>query len=61
MEANTKPNFYAYCRESIDLKTGIEIQKEKIKKYCDFHNINVTKWYIDNDLLLLSIDQSMRR
>ena len=49
METNIKPNFYAYCRESIDLKTGIEIQKEKIKKYCEFHNINVAKWYIDND------------
>lgn len=42
-------NYFAYCRESVDLKTGIEIQKEKIKKFCDATGRTITNWFIDND------------
>lgn len=49
METDQKLNFCAYCRESINLETGIEEQKEKIKKYCEMYNINIIKWYIEND------------
>lgn len=49
MEESRKLNFFAYCRESIDLKSGIEIQKEAILRYAQAYNINITKWYIDND------------
>jgi len=48
MESLQKPRFYAYCRESVDLVSGIEIQKEAIKKYCDAYDIEITKWFIDN-------------
>ncbi len=41
--------YFAYCRESIDLKTGIEIQKEKINKYCQYKGIIISKWFVDND------------
>lgn len=41
--------YFAYCRESINLQSGIEIQKEKIKKYCEYSNKEISKWYIDND------------
>src|SRR3972149_7192179 len=49
METIQKPRFYAYCRESIDLKSGIEIQKEAIVKYCQAYDIEIIKWFIDND------------
>lgn len=41
--------YFAYCRESIDLKSGIEIQKEKIEKYCQYKGYKISKWFIDND------------
>ncbi len=41
--------FYAYCRESIDLQSGIGIQKEAILNYSKINNIEIAKWYIDND------------
>jgi len=44
-----KTRLLAYCRESVDLKTGIEIQKEKIQKYCEVYNIDIAKWFIEND------------
>lgn len=49
MEQIKKAQFFAYCRESIDLKSGIEIQKEAISKYCNAYDIEIIKWYIDND------------
>lgn len=49
MEQSKKPQFFAYCRESIDLKSGIEIQKDAILRYSNAYNIEITKWYIDND------------
>lgn len=42
-------NYFAYCRESINLKSGIEIQKEKITKYCQYTGKTIVKWFIDND------------
>ena len=45
----TKNQYFAYCRESIDLKSGIDIQKDKIKKYCDSTGKVITNWFIDND------------
>jgi DNA invertase Pin-like site-specific DNA recombinase len=41
--------FFAYCRESVDLETGINIQKEKILKYCEYTGREISKWFIDND------------
>lgn len=41
--------FYAYCRESINLESGIGIQKEAIKNYSKLNNIVISKWFIDND------------
>jgi len=41
--------FYAYCRESIDLESGIKIQKETINNYTKLNNIEIVKWFIDND------------
>jgi len=49
MEFKENKGFFAYCRESVDLKTGIELQKEKIKKYAEYHNIKIYKWFIEND------------
>ena len=49
MEQLKKPQFFAYCRESIDLKSGIEIQKDAILRYSQAYNIEITKWFIDND------------
>lgn len=49
MENSHKMELFAYCRESVDLKSGIEIQKESIKRYCDAYDITIKKWYIDND------------
>ena len=46
MNENT---YFAYCRESIDLKSGIDIQKDKIKKFCDATDRTITNWFIDND------------
>jgi len=48
-ENEPKTRLFAYCRESVDLKSGIEIQKEKIQKYCDAYDIEVVKWVIEND------------
>ncbi len=49
LEAKTQ-NFYAYCRESIDLESGIGIQKEAILKYVKNNsNTVISKWFIDND------------
>jgi DNA invertase Pin-like site-specific DNA recombinase len=41
--------FFAYCRESIDLESGIKIQREAISNYVKDKNIEILKWYIDND------------
>src|SRR3989337_2793841 len=41
--------FYGYCRESIDLSSGVQIQKEAITNYAKLNNIEILKWYIDND------------
>lgn len=52
MDSNptTKPKkLYAYCRESIDLESGIKIQKETILNYCKINNFEILKWFIDND------------
>jgi len=49
MESVQKIELYAYARESIDLKSGIAIQKEIIEKYCSAYNITIKKWFIDND------------
>ena len=49
MEYFPKLKLFAYCRESVDLKTGIEIQKETIQRYCDAYEITIQKWFIDND------------
>jgi len=49
MEIPQKLKMFAYCRESVDLKSGIEIQRELIQKYADVYNIKIIKWYIDND------------
>jgi len=46
---NTPIHFYAYCRESVDLESGIKIQKEQIKEYAKNNNIEISKWFIDND------------
>ena len=48
-ETEQKTRLFAYCRESVDLKSGIEIQKEKIIKYCEAYDIEVVKWIIEND------------
>ena len=47
MTENNK--YFAYCRESVDLQTGIEIQKDKINKFCNATGKEVFKWFIDND------------
>ena len=44
-----KTKLNAYCRESVDLESGIEIQKEKIQRFCQFYNIEIAKWFIEND------------
>jgi len=49
MEQSKKLKFFAYCRESIDLKSGIEIQKDAILRYSQAYNLEITKWFIDND------------
>lgn len=49
MESIHNLKLFAYCRESVDLKTGIEIQKESIQKYCDAYDITIHKWIVDND------------
>jgi len=49
MEEIKNLTFFAYCRESIDLKSGIGIQKEIIQNYCAAYNITIKKWFIDND------------
>jgi len=46
METN---DYFAYLRESVDLDTGIKIQREKIEKYCNYKNIKISKWFVDND------------
>lgn len=47
-EVKTK-KFFAYCRESIDLESGVGIQKEAIINYAKLNNIEIVKWFIDND------------
>ncbi len=42
-------NFYGYCRESVDLNSGVQIQKEAIINYAKLNNITISKWFIDND------------
>lgn len=52
METTKKPQktrLYAYVRESIDLKSGVEIQKEKINRHCNANDIVIAKWFIEND------------
>lgn len=45
----TPTKFFGYCRESIDLESGIKIQKEAIINYARLHGIEIVKWFIDND------------
>lgn len=49
MEIMEKLPYFAYLRESIDLESGISIQKDKIEKYCSYRGIKISKWFIDND------------
>ena len=49
IENTQKTSYFAYLRESVDLDTGIEIQKDKIKKYCGAYGINVERWFIENN------------
>ena len=52
MEYTEKPKktrLLAYVRESVKLDSGIEIQKEKIQNYSEAYNINIVKWFIEND------------
>lgn len=42
-------SFFAYLRESVDLETGIEIQREKINRYCTYKGITISKFFVDND------------
>jgi len=49
METLEKLDYFAYLRESVDLETGIAIQKNFIEKYCTFKNVVISKWFIDND------------
>ena len=49
MDSKVKQEYFAYLRESVDLKTGIQIQKEKIEKYCQYTGKTISKWFIDND------------
>lgn len=49
MESVQKIEVFAYCRESIDLESGIALQKEVIQKYCDAYSITIKEWFIDND------------
>ncbi len=44
-----KVKLWAYCRESIDLESGIGIQRELISKYADLHDIEIVDWFIDNN------------
>lgn len=44
-----KVQVFAYARESIDLISGIAIQKEAVERYCVAYDISIKKWYIDND------------
>lgn len=48
-ENSEKSHLFAYVRESVKLDSGIEIQKEKIKNYSEVYNIDVVKWFIEND------------
>ena len=45
----TQDTYFAYCRESIDLETGLQIQKEVIEKYAAYTGKTISKWFIDND------------
>ena len=41
--------FFGYCRESIDLESGIQIQQNAIEQYCKAYGITIAKMYIDNN------------
>ena len=49
IENAEKTRLFAYVRESVKLDSGIKIQKEKIQKYCEAYNIDIVKWFIEND------------
>lgn len=49
IENTEKTRLFAYVRESVKLDSGIEIQKEKILKYCEIYEIKIVKWFIEND------------
>lgn len=49
MENLENIEFFAYLRESIDLVSGIAIQREKIEKYAEYKEIKITKWFVDNN------------
>jgi len=44
-----KTKLFAYLRESVDLKSGIKIQEEKILKYSEVYEIEIVKWFVEND------------
>jgi len=48
-ETTKKETYFAYLRESVDLKSGIEIQKEKINKFCDVYEMKISRWFIENN------------
>lgn len=45
----SKRVFFGYARESIDLESGITIQKQEIEKYAKAYGIPIKKIYIDNN------------
>jgi DNA invertase Pin-like site-specific DNA recombinase len=49
LEKSENLEYFAYLRESVDLETGIAIQKDFIEKYCNFKGVRISKWFIDND------------
>lgn len=44
-----KTGYLAYLRESVDLKSGIEIQREKIDRYCKINDIVISRWFEENN------------
>lgn len=44
-----KTGYLAYLRESVDLKSGIEIQREKINRYCKINDIVISRWFEENN------------
>ena len=49
MQETEKLSLFGYTRESIDLVSGIAIQKEAIERYCTANAISLSKIYTDNN------------